>query len=299
MPKKDKTLRKLLKHYDRDNELSPAYVATLGFSVKRFDAFLGRPARVSDLTHKKVNRWMQFEREETELSDRSRANGLSHIVTLWKYTGKPLDRSKIRKVKVRPKNPDAWKQDELRLVADAMYRLPGKLRNGVPRSLYFPTVIWFAFETGLRRRDIWDFRVDWLEGNRATLSQHKTGHIHLVEVSDETLDGLKKVATILEANDDEHASTPLRWPQSESQFYYWFRRAREIANVDPDIVNRALQHMRRTGATAVCRDGGDAFRYLGHTKEGLDRLSYVDRIQTAQAISPSIKRAAEQGLKIA
>lgn len=141
MSKKNRTLTKVLRCYDRDNELSPGYVMTLGCSVRRFERFLGRSARESDLKHKVVNKWMQFEQLDTNLSDRSRANGLSHLLTLWKYTGRKFDRSKIRRVKVRPNNPAAWDNDELREVADSMRRLPGKLSNGVPRSLYFPTVV--------------------------------------------------------------------------------------------------------------------------------------------------------------
>jgi integrase len=299
MSKKDRKLTKVLRCYDRDNELSPLYVGTLGCSVRRFERYLGRPPRESDLKSKTVNKWMRYEQAETSLSDRSRANGLSHIITLWKYTGRKFDRRKIRHIKVRPKNPAAWDHNELREVADAMQRLPGKLPNGVPRSLYFSTILWFAYETGLRRRDIWDFDLSWLVGNQATLSQHKTGQVHIIQVSDETLSDMRKISEMVAESDSAAALTPLRWPQGESQFYYWFRRAREIAGIDAKVVNRALQHMRRTGATAVCKSGESAFRYLGHTKEGLDRLSYVDQIKTAKAVTPTIARDPSASLRVA
>jgi integrase len=296
--KKDKTLRKVLNLYDRDKELAPDYVGTMRSSIKRFEKFLGRKARVSDITCKNLNRWMQFEQQEGRLADRTRSNGLTNLLTLSKYLRIKLDLSRIRRVKVRPKNPAAWDEDELCIVADAMTQLNGVLKNGVPRSLYFSTVVWFAYETGLRRRDIWDFQMDWFTGKSATLSQHKTQKMHIVAVTEETMADLRKIQGILEAKGSS-SETPLKWPQSQSQFYYWFRKARKLAGVDPNVVNRVLQHLRRTGATAVEQSGGKAFQYLGHTKEGLDRKSYVDRLKTAKATSPACVRRPAARLKVA
>lgn len=141
--------------------------------------------------------------------------------------------------------------------------------------------------------------MEWFVGNEAALSQHKTQNMHLVCVTDETMSELRQIVDILAANECPEKQTPLKWPQSESQFYYWFRRAREIAGVDPDVTNRALQHMRRTGATAVRQSGGEAWRYLGHTAEGLDRKSYVDRVKTAKAITPASAREPAACLRVA
>jgi integrase len=285
--KKQKTLIRLIDHYDRDKEVSQNYLETVRCSVKRFEKYLGRTARVKDLKAKKLNAWMQYELKETPLSDRTRSNGLTHLITLWKYTGKKLDRKKIRRVKVRKKNPEAWTVSDLETVTDAMRGLPGRLSNGIPRALYFPTITWFAFDTGLRRRDIWNFRFDLFDDHRAVLSQHKTNHLHVVQITESTMEETERIVSLLKKNNDPGWNTPFAWPQSESQFYYWFRKARKLANVDPDIVNRVLQHLRRTGATAVERSGGKAWQYLGHTAPGLDRLSYVDQVKTVKPIVPS------------
>lgn len=290
MSKKNRTLQKVVQNYDRDRELSPLYVAGLMCSVRRFDRFLGRKSTIADLKPKRINEWMRYELLHTDLSDQSRDNGMKNIITLAKYVKKKIKRSKIRKIKIAPKNPAAWDFEELKTVADAMGKLPGVLPNGVPRSTYFATLVWFAYETGLRRRDLWDFRSEWLVQNNAALSQHKTKNMHLVEVTDQTLAGFQQIARVLQESGHPDAETPLRWPQSESQFYYWFRKARKLAGIDADVCNRALQHLRRTGATEVKKNGGEAWRYLGHTAEGLDHKSYVDRVKTAKAIMPTLNR---------
>jgi hypothetical protein len=65
----------------------------------------------------------------------------------------------VRQVKVAPRSPEAWYFDELCRVVEAAKNLPGTMANGLPRGRYFATVLWFTFETGLRRRDVISFDV--------------------------------------------------------------------------------------------------------------------------------------------
>lgn len=278
--------------YELSKEISSDYAYQLRYAIKRFERFLGRPASTDDLCERTLNLWLRHERDAGEISDRSRANVRTSVLTLWKYTRRPMNRDGVRSVVVTPKNPEAWHFDELDQVANAADRLPGQLPNGIRRADYMRNVLWFAYETGLRRRDVWTFDLTRFDSDRkAALTQHKTQRVHVVEISQETEVGIRRIYTELQGRRDPHHRTPLRWPQSVTQFYYWMKRCRELAGIDPETPNRSLQHVRRTGATEVDLDGNAAWRFLGHSREGLDRKSYIDQRKAVKPITPNRTRS--------
>jgi hypothetical protein len=285
----------LVDQYELSREISRDYAYQMRYAVGRFGRWLGRDPVADDLAPDTVNAWLMRERDAGEIADRSRANVRRSILTLWKRFWPPLDRDRIRSVVVTPRNPEAWHFDELAAVADAAGRLGGELMNGVPRGLYFRACLWFAYETGLRRRDCWLFNfAAFGEDRRATITQHKTRRVHLVQITSETMRDVEEIRAILRRRRDRAADFALRWPQCVTTFYYWMRAARVAAGVDPFVSNRSLQHIRRTGATEVAREGGAAWRFLGHTREGLDRISYVDAAKTSSPNMPQRTRTNEQ-----
>lgn len=114
--------------YELSKEISSEYAYQLRYGVERFDRFLGRPATTEDLCERTLNEWLRHERDAGEISDRSRANVRTSVLTLWKYTRRPLNRDSVRSVVVTPKNPEAWHFDELDQVAKPITR-PAAERN--------------------------------------------------------------------------------------------------------------------------------------------------------------------------
>ncbi len=286
-----RTLVEVVERYELSNEISARYAYQLRYAVHRFAKFKADPT-VDDLSTDQINRWLVMERDSAQLSARSRANVRRSMLTLWSTCRQDLRRDSIRSVTVTPKNPEAWHYDEMSRVAEAAGQLPGVLTNGINRSLYMTTLLWFAYESGLRRGDLWAFDIERFDTNRiAAMTQHKTQRVHLVAATDETLSAMRRIATTLRESNNASWKTPLLWPQSESTFYDLMRRCRRAAGVDANVRNRSLQHIRRTGATQVDSDGGAAWRFLGHSREGLDRMSYVDARKTVEATMPQLNRA--------
>lgn len=286
------TLSQAIEQYELGHEVTSDYVYQLNYAVSRLNRFLGRESSVADLNNDTVNRWLKHERDSAEIGDRSRANIRTSILTVWKFSRGDLNRERIRSVIVTPKNPEAWYYDELNLVAKAAGQLEGKLKNGIARSLFMSTSLWFAYETGLRRKDIWKFDIRLLDGNhRASLTQHKTKRVHLVEITDETFEGMQRIQLQLTQKGDPNSHRPLMWPQGVSAFYYWMKKCRIAAGVDPDTRNRAFQHVRRTGCTQCEVEGQRGYRYLGHSREGLDRKAYTDQRKTVAPTTPRSNRS--------
>lgn len=289
-----KKLSTIVCEYAARRDISEKYVSQLHHAATCYSVFLGREATTKDLKTKRINQWLKSEQVAGRRGDRSRSNLRKSLICVWKASGKPVKVDSVRPVKVSPKNPVAWGYGEVKQIVAAMEMLPGFMPNGVPRSLMMASTIWFAYETGLRRRDIWEF--DFLafdDANTAAMTQHKVRRVHIVRITPTTAADLQTISDILRERGDEYWHMPLRWPQSERQFYYWMKRAREIAGVDPEIHNRALQHLRRTGATAVELAGGKPWQFLGHAKPGLDRISYVDGVRTYVPTLPSVNRESE------
>ena len=287
-------LERVVDEYCLSNEISADYAYQLRYAVSRFGRFLGRPGLVSDLEPAVVNRWLVSEQDTREIGDRSRRNIRTSIITIAKYAGGGVGPENVRRVTVPSKAPRAWSVAQFRDVAAAANELPGVLKNGVARSAYFATILWFCYETGLRRRDAWSFSVHLLDDeHRAAVTQHKTGRVHVIEVTPETHEDLTAISKRLRSLGNKRYGRPLAWPHSStSTFYYWMARVREIAGVDPDVVGRSLQHVRRTGATAVeCGEAGTAWQYLGHA--GGPRLSwasYIDPTKAKRSRMPPVKR---------
>jgi integrase len=279
--------------YELATEITLKYANQLRYAVGRFSRYLRRPATVDDLNAKLVNSWLKDERDKGQIADRTRANYRRSLLTIWQHIGTAgFNRSSIRSVVVTPKNPEAWDYAELEKVTAAAAKLPGRFKNGIARSLYMPALLWFAYETGLRRGDVWSFDLQQFDASRrAAMTQSKVRRVHVIEITAETEADLRKISEQLKSKADPHWKTPLRWPQSERQFYEWMKRCRLDAGVDPEVRNRALQHIRRTGATEVAAEGMLAWQFLGHSREGLDRKSYVDARRTVASISPSRNRS--------
>lgn len=280
----------------RDTDISEAYEYQLNYAIKRFRLFLSREPTVADLSEELTNTWLQDEQRSGSLSARSRANLRRSIQTIWKAAAErdlATAVGSLRPVKVPESNPEAWDFGELQLVAEAASELPGKLPNKVPRSWYFTALIWYSFESGLRRSDCFAFDIRRVRGTAGVHTQSKTGRSHGYALTNETTSELQRIADLLRSKSDPRWFLPLRYPGSASQVYYWIRRCRSIAGVDPDTPNRSLQHLRRTGATQVEIDSPmTAWRYLGHsTGPTLSRKSYIDRRLANTSIMPSRNRS--------
>lgn len=288
-------LNEFLVSYGRDHDVSRSYLYQLRYAVDRFSAWLGRCPTVADLTRDSINSWLQYEQLAGALGPRTRRNIRTSILTLWtalydeRLASSP---ERIRPVKVPERCPEAWSFDQLRRIASAAAELPGEMTNGVPRSWYFPTLIWFCFETGLRRSDALRFDLAQLKDDRGGFTQQKSGRAHAYALTRETVADVLRIASKLKQAGDPNWKNPLRFPGELGMLYYWFRRIRSIARVDVDIRNRSLQHLRRTGATQVeIESPGAAPEYLGHgSGPELARKHYIDRRLIGRTVSPARNR---------
>jgi integrase len=232
-------------------------------AVRCYSERLGRPATVDDLNETAVNRWLR------SLGDRlapatvlARKRG---ITAIWNFAAEQgfsgfYNPRKLRRIRVdfRPVTP--WSVEQIRILCRAAQNVPGRLRCGLPASLFLETLVRFHYETGLRPSDTRAIRWDAIDLDRreVAFSQTKTRKPHVAAFSEATANLLARMQT-----DD-----PRVFPLSKSSVRQWeaklwktaerlgFRRQK----------GQALGFERKSHGTEVARQQGieAAARSLGH-----------------------------------
>jgi integrase len=161
--------------------------------------------------------------------------------------------------------PIAWTIAELRAILAACQLVPGVFRRtGARRAAYLVALVLAAYESGLRRSDLWGLtRGQIRPDGTIVLRQRKTGAPHQPRLRPET------AALVLALPGDR----PLACPESKpTRFYRLWATVIAAAQVRPGC----LQQLRRSGATHLASAHPEAVqRYLGHSSPEMQR-HYVD-----------------------
>lgn len=143
---------------------------------------------------------------------------------------------------------------EARGILAAARDASGVYPNGVPKRLYWPAVIQLAWDSGLRRGDVWLFRRDAVRPDGSLrLVQHKTGRALSVRLRPATLAALKAIDRPL----------PCAWSLDPSFFGRHFKRLIAAAGVN----RGTFKWLRRaSGSYVEAAFPGSGHRHLGHSQ---------------------------------
>lgn len=234
-------------------------------SIDLFGRFLGQQATLADLEPHTVSHWLAH--LEADHSPRSVAGHRTNIMAFWRWLAERGDVQAPRQVR-RVRKPDpcpvAWTLDELRQLLRAAETFQHQMPDGSSSSVYFSALVRTAYESGLRRSDLFLLRHEQIRhGGAIQMVQHKTGHTHQPRLTSKTMDLIAQIAR----------NPPLAWPSTNGRHFYtvWKRLVRVAG-----IRKGALQQIRRSGATHLYKDHPeDVQRYLGHRTPTMQR-HYVD-----------------------
>lgn len=265
-----RTLRSVLEEYLLSRSLKPASAKTLLFTSNRFEAWIGRPCRVDEITCELLSTWIR----DMPTGDRTKIKHRGNMLTLLRYAAdqgycaEPVARKVRRPVKPKPQ-PQAWGIDELRRVVSAADNLPGVIRrNGtcVAVATYFGCFVRVAYQTGLRRGNLFRLNRSEVTSSGLICTRHeKTGELHVCSIEFDALALWNMLP----------GERPLQWSDNRS-FYRRWRQICEIANVPVG----GPQRIRKTAATQVWLEDetnpARVQRFLGHLTSDMWR-HYVDR----------------------
>lgn len=253
--------------YLRERKVKSQSANALRRAINSLSEFLGSNAATDDLTDQNVTDWIMW--MEDRYAPRTVYGYRSSVMTVWKYAAeaelaKPPCR--VRKARKPQPSPVAWTEGEWRKVLAAADRYPGTFpKADILYCDYFGTLLRCAYDTGLRRGDLFKLRQSCVnQDGRIRMRQEKTGDPHFPMLRSETLRRFRSLP----------GAYPLAWRGNVSGMYYHFGRLRRAAGVP----SGALHQTRRTGATMVMRHTESVEttkKYLGHRSQDMWR-AYVD-----------------------
>lgn len=258
-------LESALAEYLISHRLCVSSTWQLRHTVELFGRWLGRKPQITDLADGEVSRWLCS--LEDAFSQRTVAGHRVNLLSLWRACAACGVCDPPCCVRREPKPapmPIAWTLDELHRLLDACQCPSGSFRDGRGRAMYLTTLVRAAYDTGLRRSDLWQLERDQVRPDgTVVIRQHKTGHPHNPQLRQIALTGFQLLS----------GDRPLRCPYASTGAWYRFWESiTQQAGIRPGC----LQMIRRTGASYVERDQpGSATRYLGHRTPGMAR-HYVD-----------------------
>ena len=252
----------------------------LNRSYRLFGERLARVPTTEDLTAETVSAWVAWLQASDRYSPATVHGHRGRLLILWRFAHRKGWAGPVDEVRAAPRPdpmPEAWTLDELRSILDAIERIDVVIGT-VPMRLYLRALVQAAYETGLRRSDLWAIRQDAIrDDGTIMLRQSKTGRVHAPQLSIGTTALVRQLP----------GAHPLAWPGRPRKFYQVWGRVLHLAGVPPGCLHR----IRRTSATYVARDHGDdaARHFLGHRTPEMLR-HYVDRriAQPPQRLPPRI-----------
>lgn len=270
-------LATVLADYQLTRRLRASSAYQLHHSLRIFEAYLGHAATIRELNPATVNAWLvSLERTHGQ---RTVAGHRVNLLSLWRDAadrGLVSAPARVRKVPRPRPCPVSWTADELSRVARCASQFHGLLTNGVPRATYFEALVHAAYDSGLRRSDLWTLRRSQIRSDGTiVMRQQKTGLPHHPVFRERTMQLLRSLP----------GDTPLAWPGDPRRFYVEW----QALILFSDVPNGSLQQIRRTGATMVKRATGDpeaVRRYLGHSSLTMQRHYVDESIAVPHPVTP-------------
>lgn len=273
--------------YSPQQGLAPSTEATMNWSISSLERHAGKAIDFTELSPGLLNPWIaaRLGKAAPKTVKRERAD----ILGLWRHAAdnrdmqgiSPPDPRKIRPVKLIRTPPQGPTIEELGRVLAACRLVPGFMPGGAVRSQYFLGLFNSAWDTGLRRGDLFAFRMEWVDPSGVVaLAMRKTGQPHVCRLRPETLQILLALG----------GDTPLHWPFTMGNFDYWVDKIKHWSGVGGRGI---MQQIRRSAASYVERNvPGSATAFLGHLTPGLAQAHYlVPRIVTpTPPIPPRISK---------
>ena len=246
-------------------DIAPGTIGQLNVAVHVYQAWLGRPPRLSDLTDDLVLRFLRDYAQDHSAASVNTKRG--RLLALWRLAGSKgyVKRApgNIPKLREPDHPPQAWRVEELAKLVRHSRSLRGTNAR-VPRRRWWGSLILAEFCTGCRitaLRSTLSADCDLDEGTLIVRGYtQKTKRDQLFRLSDQATAGIRLIY-------DAERELVWPWPHCDRWFWTHFRRLAESAGlaIPPGGMN-LFQRIRRSAVSyAACESLELARRLAGHT----------------------------------
>lgn len=275
-PEECETLVQFTEWYISCRELAPIHENNLRRQARRLQEFADMTTLPELFRESVVNAYLA----SLKFAPSTIRNQRVDILTLWNSAADedlvPYPRRRrIRRNKVPAEIIDCYTVDEVRSLVYATQRMRrGCYPNGVSRRAYWQAIVRTAFETGLRRSDLWLLRQSSINDNGLwRVVQHKTGRVASGVMRQETLALVRGLSL----------DQPFAWPWDAARFCRQFVDLKKRAGV----CRGTFKWLRRaSGSYVESIMPGMGWKHLGHTSPATFLKHYDAKLAPTQVIQP-------------
>lgn len=247
---------------------------------------LKRPAGVADLTDAHLGALVSHLRTSRGQCNRTVNGSLECLRALWRWCrDSDLIRTgpRFANLKVAEMPPKAWREDELVRLVQAADARPGML-GGVPSRVWWLTAIALELDTGARVTELLSLRWEWLDWRSGTITVEasyrkggtKWGCYKLRQITLDWLHGLgRREGEILPCD------------VTECTLYNHFTAILKAAGLPSNRYTK-FHCLRKTFATLLELNGGNATQALGHASRSTTLRHYLDPSRLVRAHADAI-----------
>ncbi len=268
--------------YRATRSLSENAAKQVAVQVRLFAKWLGFDPPLKPELAPQLIAWIRH-RQKTRSPSTAR-NSRRHILAIWQHAarlGCCEPPPEIPQVLGLAHDPMAWTIDQMRALLQAARNYPHRMPDGTSKGDYFACCLLVAWDTGLRRSDIWRLRkADVRENGLLLVAQGKTKQMIFCQFSPGTLKTWNQLAA-----SKRETEAVLAWPFSDDYWADCWRRIARWAGLRPW---KTFARIRAAAASYVeLFHPGHAQRFLGHKTPGLAYRHYVDpRIAGQNPVRP-------------
>lgn len=245
------------------------------YTSTRYSTFLGRRATLEDLSDRSVGKWMRSMRDEGMAM--ATINGyVTKLRAFWNWCAKKRMVELFPTIEDFPEPqriPDSYTEEEYRRLVAAAATMEGEI-HGVPASAWYYALHLVAIDCGERCSAMLSLEWRHYDPGDATL-----------EAPAEIRKGGRKPMLYRLKRKTVAALEPLRatgdkkmfpFPWHISTFYKRYRKLLKLADLPYVPHKSGLQKVRRTFASHIEANGGNATAALGHSARRVTEKSYLD-----------------------
>ncbi|WP_428308461.1 tyrosine-type recombinase/integrase [Lacipirellula sp.] len=241
----------------------------------RYSQFLGRHCTLDDLNDLEVGRWMRFLRAEG-LKAVSINGYVAKLRAFWNWCAKKRMVELFPTIGDYPEPqslPDAYTEEEVRQLIAASRLMKGTI-HGVRAAVWWETLHRVALDTGERTSALLDLMWRDFDEANATLEApadiRKGGRKPMLYY-------LKPKTVALFAELRKAGQKRIfPWPWTKGAYYNHNKKLIKLAGIEYVPRNCGLQKLRRTFASHIEANGGNATAALAHTARRVTERSYLD-----------------------
>ncbi|MFO0905686.1 MAG: site-specific integrase [Pirellulales bacterium] len=243
-------------------------------AVRWVSEALGRDATLADLNDETLVfllAWLQKTRGQTPNTVNTTHKNLCCLWRWCRDKGLVFTGPTVKPIRAPRRVPRALSHDEFSRIVAAAYRMTGTI-GGLPASVWWVTLLQLCTNTGMRSGELlsleWQF-INWDRGWLIVPAELRKGKYEdgTYALWPETLAWLSQYR--------KNEGRILGWERDRSRYWDLWNNLLDAAGL-PKGRELKTQALRRTFATVVDLNGGDASRALGHADPTMAKKHYID-----------------------